>query len=61
MLSMFLGIAVERPLYAYVAKHNIASIRVLEKCGFAPCEKTMPSFVELSDGVEDLAYAIDLV
>src|ERR1051325_10240814 len=23
-----------RPLYAYVAKHNIASIRVLEKCGF---------------------------
>ncbi len=23
-----------RPLYAYVAKHNIASQRVLEKCGF---------------------------
>ncbi|HEU5066537.1 MAG TPA: GNAT family N-acetyltransferase [Gaiellaceae bacterium] len=23
-----------RPLYAYVAKTNIASIRVLEKCGF---------------------------
>ncbi|MEW6734250.1 MAG: GNAT family N-acetyltransferase [Acidobacteriota bacterium] len=23
-----------RPLYAHVAKHNIASIRVLEKCGF---------------------------
>ena len=23
-----------RPLYAYVAKHNLASIRVLEKCGF---------------------------
>src|SRR5512143_2787145 len=22
-----------RPLYAYVAKHNLASIRVLEKCG----------------------------
>jgi RimJ/RimL family protein N-acetyltransferase len=23
-----------RPLYAHVAKHNVASIRVLEKCGF---------------------------
>ena len=23
-----------RPLYAHVAKHNLASIRVLEKCGF---------------------------
>jgi len=24
----------ERPLYAYVAKHNLGSLRVLEKCGF---------------------------
>jgi RimJ/RimL family protein N-acetyltransferase len=24
-----------RPLYAYVARSNVASIRVLEKCGFA--------------------------
>ena len=23
-----------RPLYAHVVKHNLASIRVLEKCGF---------------------------
>jgi RimJ/RimL family protein N-acetyltransferase len=33
-LSAFLGHVKERPLYAYVAKHNIASRRVLEKCGF---------------------------
>lgn len=33
-LSEFLGLVPARPLYAYVAKHNIASIRVLEKCGF---------------------------
>jgi hypothetical protein len=26
--------SVSRPLYAHVAKHNVASIRVLEKCGF---------------------------
>ncbi len=34
-LSAFLGNVRMRPLYAHVAKHNHASIRVLEKCGFA--------------------------
>jgi RimJ/RimL family protein N-acetyltransferase len=33
-LSEFLVQVKIRPLYAYVAKHNIASQRVLEKCGF---------------------------
>lgn len=33
-LAVFLERVEERPLYAYAAKHNIASIRVLEKCGF---------------------------
>ena len=33
-LSMFLAHVVERPLYARVAKHNLGSIRVLEKNGF---------------------------
>lgn len=36
-LSEFLGHVKARPLYAHVAKHNIASIRVLEKCGFTIC------------------------
>jgi RimJ/RimL family protein N-acetyltransferase len=36
-LARFLTVATERPLYALVAKHNVGSIRVLEKCGFAPC------------------------
>lgn len=26
-----------RPLRAHVAKHNLASLRVLEKCGFKVC------------------------
>jgi RimJ/RimL family protein N-acetyltransferase len=34
-LAMFLNLVTERPLYAHVAKHNVASIRVLEKCGFS--------------------------
>ncbi len=33
-LSQFLSQLEERPLYARAAKDNIASIRVLQKCGF---------------------------
>lgn len=34
-LRQFLGEITERPLYARAAKDNAASIRVLQKCGFA--------------------------
>lgn len=34
-LAAFLGQVKTRPLYAHIAKHNVASQRVLEKCGFA--------------------------
>lgn len=33
-LSAFLQLERTRPLYAGVAKHNAASLRVLQKCGF---------------------------
>ncbi|HEY2982208.1 MAG TPA: GNAT family N-acetyltransferase [Anaerolineales bacterium] len=33
-LSEFLQLVRARPLFAHVAKHNIGSRRVLEKCGF---------------------------
>ena len=33
-LAAFVHVVTERPLYAHVAKHNVGSIRVLEKCGF---------------------------
>jgi RimJ/RimL family protein N-acetyltransferase len=33
-LTAFLDHVQTRPLYAYVAKHNIGSRRVLKKCGF---------------------------
>jgi RimJ/RimL family protein N-acetyltransferase len=33
-LRQFLGVVKTRPLFAHVAKHNIGSRRVLEKCGF---------------------------
>jgi RimJ/RimL family protein N-acetyltransferase len=34
-LAEFLKVVTIRPLVAYAAKHNLGSIRVLEKCGFA--------------------------
>ncbi len=36
-LSAFLRCVKTRPLYARVAKDNLASLRVLEKCGFTIC------------------------
>jgi RimJ/RimL family protein N-acetyltransferase len=33
-LAEFLNHVTQRPLYAHVVKHNLGSIRVLEKCGF---------------------------
>jgi RimJ/RimL family protein N-acetyltransferase len=33
-LAAFIDVVTTRPLYAHVAKHNVGSIRVLEKCGF---------------------------
>jgi RimJ/RimL family protein N-acetyltransferase len=33
-LKQFVGVVEERPLTASVAEHNVASLRVLEKCGF---------------------------
>jgi RimJ/RimL family protein N-acetyltransferase len=36
-LAQFLRLVATRPLTARVAQHNIASLRVLQKCGFAVC------------------------
>jgi RimJ/RimL family protein N-acetyltransferase len=33
-LTLFLNLVTARPLFAFVAQHNAASIRVLQKCGF---------------------------
>ena len=36
-LAAFLEVETARPLHAGVARHNVGSLRVLEKCGFAAC------------------------
>jgi RimJ/RimL family protein N-acetyltransferase len=53
-LSAFLLVEPTRPLYAGVAKHNVASIRVLQKCGFKiisvehACNDAEPSHIILT-------------
>jgi RimJ/RimL family protein N-acetyltransferase len=46
-LRQFLHIVSARPLYAGVVKHNVGSIRVLEKCGFEVMEGAGPDSDEV--------------
>jgi RimJ/RimL family protein N-acetyltransferase len=53
-LAEFLGHERARPLHAFVAAHNMGSIRVLEKCGFTRISgETKP------DGVDEYLYRLD--
>lgn len=58
-LKEMLSLCGERPLYAHVAKHNAASIRVLEKCGFVLLGED-PEFSTPGDEepVQGLVYCI---
>jgi RimJ/RimL family protein N-acetyltransferase len=49
----------ERPLYAYVATHNVGSIRVLEKCGFVPTGPPEPAS-DAAPGVTELEMKLAL-
>ena len=54
-LSEFLEIEKTRPLHAWVAAHNVGSIRVLEKCGFLTVSHEQP---QQSDGVAEVLLAL---
>ena len=45
-----------RPLHAHVVKHNVGSIRVLEKCGFRLDDAEEPA---VGNGNEELLYVLD--
>jgi RimJ/RimL family protein N-acetyltransferase len=57
-LSDLLGVVQARPLFACVAKHNIASIRVLEKCGFTIDAGETAAAGVPSDGIEELVFVL---
>ena len=52
-LSELLGVVEVRPLHAHVVKSNVASIRVLEKCGF-----TRVDVHAAGDGIEELVLEL---
>jgi RimJ/RimL family protein N-acetyltransferase len=57
-LSEFVQQMATRPLYAYVALHNLASQRVLEKCGFRRVVDDAPVTDTSSEEVEELLWKL---
>jgi RimJ/RimL family protein N-acetyltransferase len=58
-LLAFLGHVGVRPLFAHVAKHNIASLRVLEKCGFRIVGEERAGSGQVDDEIEELILKIE--
>ena len=50
-VAQFVELLTERPIFAHVAEHNAASIRVLEKCGFVRSMK-QPDPEDVDDVLE---------
>jgi RimJ/RimL family protein N-acetyltransferase len=58
-LESFLLLLGTRPLYAHVAKHNLASLRVLQKCGFTISGTAQVASSASSVDVEELILKLD--
>jgi RimJ/RimL family protein N-acetyltransferase len=59
-LGAFLSEVTTRPLYAYVAAHNVASVRVLAKCGFTISnEKPASSEEPHGDGDDEVVLKLE--
>jgi RimJ/RimL family protein N-acetyltransferase len=58
-LKAFVGEVTERPIFAYVATHNVASIRVLENCGFTVTNDDEPAPDDAVDDVEEQFMRLD--
>jgi RimJ/RimL family protein N-acetyltransferase len=55
-LAALLAEVRERPLFAGVARHNVASLRVLEKCGFVVVDGPLEP---REDGIEEVLLRLD--
>ena len=58
-LAEFLAHEKARPLYARVATHNVASIRVLGKCGFTLSDEFGGAADVVGDGVEEVVLKLE--
>ena len=59
-LEGLLDLVQDRPLFARVVKDNIASIRVLEKCGFIVCGEDKGFSNARGREVEEYVYKLDV-
>jgi RimJ/RimL family protein N-acetyltransferase len=59
-LTQFLSFIQTRPLYAHVAKHNIASKRVLEKCGFKVAAEDKFFSKIFGENIEEYILVLDM-
>ncbi len=57
-LTEFVGELTARPLFARVAKDNVASIRVLEKCGFEASEETRGFANARGEEIDEIVYRL---
>jgi RimJ/RimL family protein N-acetyltransferase len=57
-LSVFLDHVKARPLFAHVAKYNVASIRVLEKCGFTVSRRLKAIATDRGEEVEEVVLRL---
>ena len=57
-LTVFLVEVGVRPLHAFVAQHNIGSIRVLEKCGFVLHGEHRSLATDVCEAVEELVFVL---
>ena len=58
-LDAFLHDVTTRPLFAHVAAHNVASIRVLEKCGFTISDEEPEPSEEPDEDVAEVILRLD--
>ena len=56
-LAAFVVEIKDRPLHAFVAKHNVGSIRVLEKCEFVPSPEHNPNIAG-EGGIHEILYVL---
>lgn len=56
-LAAFVAEVKDRPLHAFVAEHNVGSIRVLEKCEFVPAPEDDHSIAG-EDGIREVLYML---
>lgn len=57
-LAQFVEEVSVRPLHAYVAAHNVGSIRVLEKCGFLRDREQAAREAASDDVIEELVFEL---